>query len=114
MHELSITQSLFDLVLEQAKRAGAAKVTRINLVIGRLTGVVGDSVRFYMDFLSQDTIVQGAGLEIKEVPARVTCRDCGQESELREFDWTCPGCGGTSLAITGGKELFLESIDVER
>ncbi|GAI95109.1 unnamed protein product, partial [marine sediment metagenome] len=56
MHELAITQSMFDLVLEQAKKAGAKKVGKINLVIGGMTGVVGDCVQFYFDFISKGTL----------------------------------------------------------
>ena len=53
MHELAITQSMFELVLEQAEKAKAKKVDKINLVIGEMTGVVGDCVQFYFNFLSQ-------------------------------------------------------------
>ena len=113
MHELSVTQSLFDIVLEQAKKSGAKKVAGINVVIGAMTGIVGDSVGFYLDFLSKDTIVEGAALNIKIIASRALCRQCGKEFELKEFDWRCPECSGTSLEITGGKELFVESIEVE-
>ncbi len=113
MHELSITQSMFDLVLEQAKQHNAVKVTKINLVIGALTGVVGDSVQFYLEFLSKGTVAEGASLNIKSVPAQATCRKCKKVFKLSEMEWVCPDCKEASLEITGGTELFLESIEVE-
>jgi hydrogenase nickel incorporation protein HypA/HybF len=113
MHELSITQSLFELVIEQANKAGANKVSAINLVIGEMTGVVGDSISFYMDFIAKDTSVAGAKLNIKTVETRVKCRDCHKESRLREFDWTCSHCGSGNLELISGKELFVESIEVD-
>ena len=113
MHELSITQSLFDIVLEQAKQSRAKKVICIKLVIGDMTGVVGDSVRFYLDFLSKDTIAEGARLNIEVVPTKARCRKCEKIFELGEFSWNCPGCGGSGLEIIGGTELFVESIEVE-
>ena len=51
MHELAITQSMLDIVLEQAEKAEAKKVEQITLVIGEMTGVVKECVQFYMDFL---------------------------------------------------------------
>ena len=54
MHELSITQSMLEIVLKQAEQAHAKKVTKINLVIGEMTGVVSDSVQFYLDFLTKE------------------------------------------------------------
>ena len=53
MHELSITQSMLEIVLQQAEKAKAKKVTKINLIIGEMTGVVSDSVQFYLDILTK-------------------------------------------------------------
>ncbi len=114
MHELSITQDMLDLALSEAKKANAAKIGKINLVIGEMAGVVDECVRFYFDFLSKDTIAQGAALNIKRVPKQARCRDCGKEFELEDFNWVCPYCKGNLLEITAGSELFLESIEVEQ
>lgn len=113
MHELAITQNMFDLVLEQAAKVGAKKVGKINLVIGEMTGVVGESVQFYLDFLSKGTVAEGAALSVKAIPMTTRCRDCGRQFELGELDWACPHCGSNSLDIIAGKELFVESIEVE-
>ncbi len=113
MHELAITQSMFDIVLKQAEQAQAKKVTKINLVIGEMTGVVSDSVQFYLDFMTKDTIAEGAAVYITMVPAKAQCHNCHQIFELKEFDWTCPNCKGSRIEIIAGKELFVESIEVD-
>jgi hydrogenase nickel incorporation protein HypA/HybF len=113
MHELSITQSMLDLVLKQAEEAGAEKVGKISLVIGEMTGVAARSVRFYFDFLSKGTPAEGAALDFKVIPTTAKCQNCHKEFELGEFDWTCPHCQSNNIEITGGKELFVESIEVD-
>jgi hydrogenase nickel incorporation protein HypA/HybF len=113
MHELAITQSMLDLVLKQAEEAGAKEIGKINLVIGEMTGVVGRCVQFYFDFLSKGTPAEGAALNFKVIPTTARCRNCGKEFELGEFDWTCPYCQSNNIEIIGGKELFVESIEVE-
>jgi len=113
MHELSITQSMLDLVLEQAQNAGAKEVGKINLVLGEMTGLVDRSVRFYFDFLSKGTAAEGAKLSFKLIPTTARCRNCANDFRLGEFDWTCPYCKGNNIEIVGGKELFVESIEVE-
>ena len=113
MHELSITQSMLNLVLEQVEKAKAKKVGKINLVVGGMTGVVGECVQFYFDFLRRGTPADGAALVIKTVPTKAKCRDCGKLFEPAEFDWTCPRCRGNNIEIVAGKELFVESIEVE-
>ena len=113
MHELAITQNMFDIVLQQAEQAHAKKVTKINLVIGEMTGVVSDSVQFYLDFMTKNTIAEGAAVSIKIVTAKAVCRNCNQTFELPEFDWACPNCQGNIVDVIAGKELFVESIEVD-
>jgi hydrogenase nickel incorporation protein HypA/HybF len=113
MHELAITQSMLDIVLQQAGEAGAKKVETINLVIGELTGFVEECVKFYFGFLAKDTIAEGASLEFTLVAPQARCRNCGGAFKLKEYDWSCPECGGSDIEITAGKELFVESIKVE-
>jgi len=113
MHELAITQSMFDLIMEQAEKAEAKKVEKINLVIGEMTGVVGDCVQFYFDFISKGTLAEGAALSFAMIPPKAQCQSCDKLFKLKEFDWTCPYCEGNNLQIVAGKELFVESIEVE-
>ncbi len=113
MHEMAITQNMFEIVLKQAKESGAKKITGINLVIGEMTGVVADCVQFYLDFMSKGTIAEGAKLSVKSVPAKAECLTCHHVFEIKEAQWTCPRCGSAGLEITAGKELFVESIEVD-
>jgi hydrogenase nickel incorporation protein HypA/HybF len=113
MHEFAITKCLFDIVLNEAGKAGATRVTGINLVLGELTGVVKESVQFYLEYFSRNTPAEGASLNVKYIPAKAKCYECGYEFEIAEGDWLCPGCRNFALEIVTGKELFLESIDVE-
>jgi len=113
MHELAITQSMFDIVLREAEQAEASQVRKVNLVIGEMTGVVDQCVRFYFDLLSRGTIAEGADLCVRMVPPRARCRNCAEVFELRPFRWTCPRCQGTELEVIAGRELFVESIEVE-
>lgn len=113
MHELAITQSMLDLVLEQAQKVEAQEVKRINLVIGKMSGFVEECVQFYFDFISKGTIAERAALSFKTIPTTARCRSCGKLFELGEFDWSCPYCQGNNMKIVAGKELFVESIEVE-
>jgi hydrogenase nickel incorporation protein HypA/HybF len=104
---------MLEIVLKQAEQAHAKKVTQINLTIGAMTGVVSDSVQFYLDILTKDTIAEGALVSFNLVPSRGKCGNCGRIFELPEFDWTCPECQGKIIDVISGKELFVESIEVD-
>ena len=113
MHEYSITESLLALALEKANEAKAGKITRINLVVGELSGVVGDCVQFYFDFLSKKTIASGAELSFETKPTQVRCQKCDNIFTPVDHDWSCPGCHEIGIEIISGRECYMESIEVE-
>ncbi|HEY6531288.1 MAG TPA: hydrogenase maturation nickel metallochaperone HypA [Acidimicrobiales bacterium] len=108
VHEMAITQSVIEAV---AERSGGRPVTRVTLVIGTLSGVVADSVRFCFDLATSGTALEGATLEIVEVRGRARCRDCGDEVELPDFLALCT-CGSADLEILAGEELTVASAEV--
>ena len=113
MHELTITQSMLDLALEQAKQNNATRIQKVSVTIGAMSGVVDECVRFYFALLSEGSIAEGAELAISSIPATARCRRCGTRFEIHGMDWICPMCGKAQIEIVGGKELYLESIEVE-
>ena len=113
MHELSVTESLLEIALRHAERAGARRITRLNLVIGELASIVDDSVQFYWDIVSRDTIAEGAELYFERVPGTLRCLGCGTTFPLNSRDYTCPACGEKRVVAAGGDDFRLESIEVE-
>ena len=63
MHELAITQSVVSAVTQRMRDA---PVRRIRLEVGRLSGLVPDSVRFCFEMVAAGTTCEGAALEIDE------------------------------------------------
>ncbi|MBN1680008.1 MAG: hydrogenase maturation nickel metallochaperone HypA [Anaerolineae bacterium] len=112
MHELSITQSLLDIALRHADEAGATRINELKIVVGELSSIIDDSVQFYWDMISHDTIAEGALLTFKRIPAALRCDDCGHEFPLNREQFTCPACGSGKIRVTSGDEFYLESIDV--
>ena len=113
MHELSIVESLLNLALENAGKANARKIVGINLVVGDYTGVMEDAVDFYFGFLSKDTIAAGAKINYTHVPGQLRCRDCDILFPLQEHEYQCPKCEGKRVEIVGGRELYIENMQVE-
>ena len=108
MHELSITRSVVAICAEQSK---GAKVQRVTLVIGQLSGVMADAVRFCFDICAQGTPVEGARLEIIEPPGLARCRSCGGEVELQMLAARC-SCGSANLQMLSGDELTVREMEV--
>ena len=113
MHELSITENILKIALRHAEQAGAVRITRLNLVIGELSGIVGESVQFYWDMIARETIAEGSQLHFERVPASLRCLDCEHVFPMDGRSYTCPQCGESRVAAAGGDDFRLESSEVE-
>ena len=92
MHEFSITQSILSIALGKANEVQASKVTKINLIIGELSGIVDECVKFYFDLLSKDTIAAQASLSFHQPLIQLRCRSCAVLFSSNNLDWACPIC----------------------
>ncbi len=114
MHELAVTEEILHKAEEIALQEHALRVTDIYLQIGKLSGIIDESVQFYWNALCEDTICAQANLHFEAVPALIDCEDCGNQYELDHDLIPCPACGSMNLKIAGGEEFILKSIEVEK
>lgn len=108
MHELSISQSVVDAVVA---RTGDQRVIEVRLQVGRLSGVVADSLRFCFELVTDGTPLQGAALDIDEPPGSASCRDCGAVFPVSDLILLCP-CGSADVSVLTGRELAICSVEV--
>jgi hydrogenase nickel incorporation protein HypA/HybF len=113
MHEFTITQGILSIVLEKVKEVKTVKVTRVDLLVGRLTGYVPECVQLQFQILSQKTAAAGASLVFHQPPTKLHCRKCIRDYTSDTLDLTCPECHTLEIDILSGSELYVESIEVE-
>ena len=109
MHELSITESILQQSLTEAKKHKAKAIRKIKLLVGETTSIVPDCVQFYFDTLKKDTIAQDAILEIEKVPLVICCPKC--QVQFKDLELTCNCQAG--IEIVSGQELIIESLEIE-
>ncbi len=112
MHELSVTQNILEIALRHAEEAGADHILSLELTIGELTSIVDDSIQFYWDIISKDTLAEGAELHFKRLPAELLCLDCNRRYSPGNGEFTCPACESAHVQIVSGREFFLDAIHV--
>lgn len=113
MHEMSIVAGVIDAVTQSALDAGADKVMTITLRIGDMTEVIDEALEFAFEALTEGTICDGAKLEVIKVAPRSVCFECGEEFDHDRFHRTCPVCGSYETQLLQGRELAIESIEVD-
>ena len=110
-------------VLEEAKRHHAKKVTEVHLVIGKMTFLGTDQIRFSYNILTEDTIMKGSKLFIEEKDGVIQCPSCGYKGTVPIEDdpayhlpvptLKCPKCG-QAAKIVEGKECTIKSIKMTK
>ena len=110
MHELSLTQNILNVALQNA---GDKHLLRVNLLIGEFSDEREDSIRFYWDELAKGTSAQNAQLYFQRVDAEMQCLACETVFHPKEEIVVCPACGSQRLKLLSGDDVRLDSIDVE-
>jgi hydrogenase nickel incorporation protein HypA/HybF len=112
MHELAVTESIFNLAVKHAEQVQATRVTDLYLVIGRLSSIVDDSIQFYWDMITEGTLCEGSKLHFERVPAQLACQECSVEYTLNGDLTPCPACGSPNVKVIAGDQFYLDSIEV--
>ncbi len=117
MHEMAVTKDILDIVLKYAAANNAKQVLGVGLKIGELRDVVDDYMQRFFNYLSRDTIADGAKLKIEHAPIifRCSCGETFQVSIKRVMSskpTICPYCSGRNAVLNSGQEFEIIGIEV--
>ncbi|MDR2957684.1 MAG: hydrogenase maturation nickel metallochaperone HypA [Coriobacteriales bacterium] len=113
MHEFSLMASVLQVAEQSARQANAQRITRITLKIGALTEVLPDAMQFAHQALTPGTLAEGSDLVLNQIEARSRCLSCGLEYTPDRYRRYCPDCAALACELLAGRELEIESIEVE-
>lgn len=114
MHEMAIVQSIIEIIEQQAAIHKAKRVLKVSLEFGALTGVMPEAINFGFEVLSKGGIAEGAEIEIRILPIKFYCSECGKEVTVEEYQPFCPVCSSASVTIIQGRdEMRIASLEIE-
>jgi hydrogenase nickel incorporation protein HypA/HybF len=114
MHEMGIASEIVRIAVESIpEEMAGSRVVRVHLKVGKLAAVVSDSLRFCFEVVARETPAEGAQLEIQELAVMAQCNDCDLRWEIENAVFSCPRCGSGSIEMLSGRELDIESIELE-
>jgi hydrogenase nickel incorporation protein HypA/HybF len=112
MHELSLAQSIVEIVRQYVPNEKAGTVKSVKLKIGELSGVVADSLDFCFSAITADTPLQGATLQIDKIPFTLECNDCSESFTSEYGTVICQRCGGSNTHVLKGTEMQVVEIEL--
>ena len=113
VHELSIAQSIVDLVVAEAHATGATRVLSVTLRLGELAGVVEEQLAFCFPIVARGTAAEGAELVVVPVAGEAFCGACDRAFPLPHLLTPCPLCRGFGTEVLAGSDLVVASLEVE-
>lgn len=114
MHELSIAISIVDLVLDQATRASADRVSEVELDIGTHSGIEYESLEFALGIASRETMLEETLFRINRVEPVAECPACRHLYTPEGVFSYCPECNEQGIRLIQGNELQIKSLLVEQ
>lgn len=112
MHEFSIVNSLLDMCEKNAKENDATKITRVEIKIGKLSGVEPHLLQMAFDTFKEKTICDGAEFVMHIQDLIVKCKACGEQSTLEKNIFMCPLCEG-AVEVLDGEDMYLMRLEME-
>jgi hydrogenase nickel incorporation protein HypA/HybF len=113
VHEMAISESIVSLLEEEARRQHYARVRKVWLEIGPLSGIETEALRFTFDVAAKGTLAEDAKLEIIETEALGWCLPCERVVPIRQRFDACPRCGAHQLQVTAGEGMRIKELEVD-
>lgn len=113
MHEMSLAESVLQIIEDSARAQNFRRVRTVVLEIGKLAAVEAEAMRFCFDTVMRGSIAEGAQLEIIETPGTGRCMACGVTVAMQEQYGLCPECGSPRLEIVAGNQMRIKDMEVE-
>jgi hydrogenase nickel incorporation protein HypA/HybF len=114
VHETGIAQGILGSSVTAAEGADATRINTVFVTIGVLTEVMEDALQFAWEAIRPGTMAEGATLEVTMVDACSRCADCGHEWVHDRYSGAkCPSCGGYLITLLRGREMKIDSLDID-
>jgi hydrogenase nickel incorporation protein HypA/HybF len=112
MHELSIAMSIVEMAEEEAAKRDV-QVAAVHLKLGALSGVVKESLLFSFEVACQGTRLEGARLEIEDIPVTAYCPQCQTPRRVESIQWfVCAECRTLVSEVIEGRELQVSALEL--
>ncbi|NOQ34368.1 MAG: hydrogenase maturation nickel metallochaperone HypA [Methylococcaceae bacterium] len=113
MHEISLCESVLQVLEQQAITQHFKKVKIVWLEIGALSSVEPEAMRFCFDAVMENSLADNAKLEIIYIAGQAWCVSCNKNVVIEQRYDECPDCGGLQLQINNGEQMRIKELEVE-
>ncbi len=112
MHEMTIAQSLFEMISAETEKQKVKPVSA-KISCGVFGGINNETLSFAFEAISKGTACEGLTLVIEQKPLQAKCKKCSETFVLDLHKPNCPKCQSDDFELLPDAPLFLEEIEFE-
>lgn len=115
MHEFSICRGIIASIRSEMARLEKpeSSLRTACVAIGDVHQVVPDTLTFAYESMTKDSDLAGSKLDLRFVPVRIKCRNCGWVGETDRNMFICGKCNSSNVDVLDGMEMILERLKIE-
>lgn len=113
MHEMSLAESVLQMIEGMARSQDFKSVKMVRLEIGQLSSVEPEAFRFAFEAVTRGSIASGACLDVIETAGQGLCMECSAQIPLSARYEPCSACGSHKVRVTGGEGMRVRELEVE-
>jgi len=113
MHEMSVAESILDVVFDHVPENRRVDVTSVRVRAGSLSGIIVESLELCFEALVAGTPLERARLDVEWVPTVCACGDCSHEFEPAGMIFLCPSCGSGQTRLVTGSDLQVVHVELD-
>ncbi|MCX5684071.1 MAG: hydrogenase maturation nickel metallochaperone HypA [Planctomycetota bacterium] len=113
MHEVALAQAVWRQVASEMDRHKGSSLLSVRLLVGKWSGADPESLEFALQILAAESPWPKAVFQIRSEPLGLECRKCGRKFEPEELNLACPGCKSLDVEVVKGKDVYVESLEIE-
>ncbi|WP_070966080.1 hydrogenase maturation nickel metallochaperone HypA [Vibrio sonorensis] len=112
MHEMSLCESLLQLLEEQAVTEQYSRVKTVFIDITPSSCIESHALKFCFDVVCKGSLAEGAQLIINKVDGQAWCFDCSTIVFVSDRFIPCPRCQGFHLKYQGDSGFKIKQLEV--
>lgn len=121
MHEYALTTAIIEQLLEEIDFNNLETIVSVSLGFGPFSHSSTDSIEFWWEILTENTILEGSNLIFKDLAGKLFCPSCDQEFEIVNNKEThveeslniyaCPLCSSLQTEIKSCTDITILSYE---
>ena len=112
MHELSIAESIIDIVRQYVPEDELTLVRTVRVEIGAQAGISPEALEFGYRALVSESALRASALGIEDVPYRLRCQACDVVFVSEDGLVVCPACSNLRCTVLSGTEMRVVDIQL--